>query len=81
MRTVFQCEMCACWTRNGKWIGSSRKYRPFLCHHCEREAETNWFVRRQVETLERTKRLVDLGAKVFWAKRRKGIRGVETSEE
>ena len=77
MKTVFQCEVCARNTRDGKWIvrKSNSKTKHYVCGRCEREGDTNWFVRRQIETLEQTKRLVDLGSKVFWAKRGMGVRG------
>jgi hypothetical protein len=46
---IQQCEFCACWTRDGSFVGEQRH---FICRWCKREARKNWFIRRIVERWE-----------------------------
>ena len=52
-----QCGICADWTRDGENLPSGNRdpktgqtpVDNFVCFQCKREAEANWFVRRQRE--------------------------------
>jgi hypothetical protein len=50
---IQQCEFCACWTREGLFVGERRH---FVCRWCKREAARNWFIRSIVERWERASR-------------------------
>jgi hypothetical protein len=50
-KEIQQCELCACWTRNGAFVGSVEGH--FVCRWCKREADNNWFVRAAVQRWER----------------------------
>ena len=54
-RRIKQCGICADWTRDGEDLPSGNRdpktgtipMDNFVCNRCKREAEANWFVRRQ----------------------------------
>ena len=46
---IYQCEICACWTREGSFVGERRH---FICRWCKREAVNNWFIRFVLERWE-----------------------------
>jgi hypothetical protein len=46
---IQQGEFCACWTRDGSFVGEQRH---FICRWCKREAHRNWFIRFIVERWE-----------------------------
>jgi hypothetical protein len=56
-----QCGVCARWTRDGDYLPSGNRdqltgitpWDNFVCHNCQRETNTNWFVRRMVEGMVR----------------------------
>ena len=44
---IQQCEVCACWTRDGSFVGAEEQH--FICRWCKRDAAKNWFIRFVVE--------------------------------
>jgi hypothetical protein len=59
MKQLQQCGVCARITRDGDHFKSGGRNREtgetpcenFICRQCQREARTNWFVKRQVESI------------------------------
>jgi hypothetical protein len=52
---IQQCEVCACWTRDGSVVGEQPR---FICRSCKREAKNNWFIRSILKSWDRKRSVI-----------------------